>query len=131
MRAVLDANPRYAGKRLRRGWVLNIPISKSMPQVALARASEDPTYDVGEKIVHRVRRGETLQRIAATYRTTVANLRRWNNLSGATIRPGQRLIAYYGERGSGPRPDTYRVKNHLVDAMSARENRGVSISSIA
>ena len=105
VRAVLDANPRYAGKRLRRGWVLNIPISKSMPQVALARASEDPTYDVGEKIVHRVRRGETLQRIAATYRTTVANLRRWNNLSGATIRPGQRLIAYYGERGSGPRPD--------------------------
>src|SRR3989442_1445513 len=105
VRAVLDANPRYAGKRLRRGWVLNIPISKSMPQVALARASEDPTYDVGEKIVHRVRRGETLQRIAAAYRTTVANLRRWNNLSGATIRPGQRLIAYYGERGSGPRPD--------------------------
>ena len=105
VRAVLDANPRYAGKRLRRGMVLNIPISNTTPQVALARASEDPTYEMGEKIVHRVRKGETLQRIAATYRTTIANLKRWNSLSGTTIRPGQRLIAYYGEKGNGPHPD--------------------------
>src|SRR5262245_2625613 len=105
VRAVLDANPRYAGKRLRRGWVLNIPISKNTPQVALAAASEDPTFEMGEKVVHRVRKGETLQRIAAKYRTTIANLKRWNNLGNATIRPGQRLVAYYGERGSGPRVD--------------------------
>ncbi len=105
VRAVLDANPRYAGKRLRRGMVLNIPISKSTPQVALAAASEDPTFDMGEKVVHRVRKGETLQQIAAKYRTTIANLRRWNSLNGTTIRPGQRLVAYYGEKGNGPRPD--------------------------
>jgi len=105
VRAVLDANPRYAGKRLRRGMVLNIPISKSVPQVALAAASEDPTFDMGEKVVHRVRNGETLQSIAAKYRTTVANLKRWNSLGGSTIHPGQRLTAYYGEKGSGPRPE--------------------------
>jgi membrane-bound lytic murein transglycosylase D len=105
VRAVLDANPRLAGKRLRRGMVLNIPISKSMPQVSLAAASEDPTFDMGEKVVHRVRKGETLQQIAAKYRTTIANLRRWNSLNGTTIRPGQRLVAYYGEKGNGPRPD--------------------------
>jgi len=119
VRAVLDANPRYAGKRLRRGWVLNIPISKSMPQLALAAASEDPTFEMGEKIVHRVRRGETLQRIAAKYRTTIANLKRWNNLGGATIRPGQRLIAYYGERGSGPRQDQ-DVPNAAVSVSGGR-----------
>jgi len=105
VRAVLDANPRYAGKRLRRGMVLNIPISKGVPQVALAAASEDPTFDMGEKVVHRVRKGETLQSIASRYRTTVANLKRWNSLARATIHPGQRLIAYYGEKGNGPRPD--------------------------
>jgi membrane-bound lytic murein transglycosylase D len=103
VRALLDANPRYIGKRLRRGVVLNIPISKSTPQVALARASENPTYDQGERIVHRVRRGETLQAISARYRTTIPNLKRWNNLNGTLIRPGQRLVAYYGEKGSGPR----------------------------
>ncbi|MEK7282558.1 MAG: LysM peptidoglycan-binding domain-containing protein, partial [Acidobacteriota bacterium] len=103
VRALLDANPRYIGKRLRRGVVLNIPISKSTPQVALARASENPTYDQGERIVHRVRRGETLQAISARYRTTIPNLKRWNHLNGTLIRPGQRLVAYYGEKGSGPR----------------------------
>jgi peptidoglycan lytic transglycosylase D len=105
VRAVLDANPGFAGKRLRRGMVLNIPISKSTPQVSLAAASEDPTFDMGEKIVHRVRKGETLQQIAARYRTTIANLRRWNNLNGSTIHAGQRLVAYYGEKGNGPHPD--------------------------
>ncbi|MEK7798743.1 MAG: LysM peptidoglycan-binding domain-containing protein, partial [Acidobacteriota bacterium] len=103
VRALLDANPRYIGKRLRRGVVLNIPMSKSTPQVALARASENPTYDQGERIVHRVRRGETLQAISARYRTTIPNLKRWNHLNGTLIRPGQRLVAYYGEKGSGPR----------------------------
>jgi len=102
VRALLDANPRYIGKRLRRGVVLNIPISKSTPQVALARASENPTYDQGEKIVHRVRRGETLQSISARYRTTIPNLKRWNRMNGTLIRPGQRLVAYYGEKGNGP-----------------------------
>lgn len=102
VRALLDANPRYIGKRLRRGVVLNIPISKSTPQVALTSASENPTYDQGERIVHRVRRGETLQAISARYRTTIPNLKRWNNLNGTLIRPGQRLVAYYGEKGNGP-----------------------------
>src|SRR3989442_15419586 len=103
VRALLDANPRYVGKRLRRGMVLNVPISRSTPQVALAAASEDPTFEPGEKIVHRVRRGDTLQSIAARYRTTVANLKRWNNLTSPLLHPGQRLVAYYGEKGSGPR----------------------------
>src|SRR3989454_766159 len=69
--------------------------------------------------LHEVRPGETLQRIAAKYRTTVANLKRWNNLGGAAIRPGQRLIAYYGERGSGPREDQ-DVPNAAVSVSGGR-----------
>ncbi len=40
---------------------------------------------------HRVRRGETLASIAAVYGATIAELRRWNRLGSAAIRPGQRL----------------------------------------
>jgi membrane-bound lytic murein transglycosylase D len=105
-RALLDANPRYAGKRLRRGNIINVPLVKGTPELALARASQNPTYEGGERIVHRVHRGETLQAIARMYRTTVANLKRWNRLNGSLIRPGQRLVLYYGERGDGPRGDT-------------------------
>ncbi|MGH7753136.1 MAG: LysM peptidoglycan-binding domain-containing protein, partial [Gemmatimonadales bacterium] len=53
----------------------------------------------GEKIVHRVRRGETLYRIARRYRTTVDSIRRWNGLgSSSLLRPGRRLIVYYRMR---------------------------------
>jgi membrane-bound lytic murein transglycosylase D len=104
VRAMIDANPRYAGRPLRRGTVLNVPLSGGTPQLALARASADrPSYEPGERIVHRVRRGENLQRIAWKYRTTVGNLKRWNGLNGSIIRPGQRLVAYYAEKGDGPR----------------------------
>ena len=134
VRALLDANPRYVGKRLRRGVVLNIPISKSTPQVALAAASGDPTFEPGEKIVHRVRRGDTLQSIAARYRTTVANLKRWNNLASPILHPGQRLVAYYGEKGNGPRQYDEAV-NAAVSVNGGRleykVQEGDTVTSIA
>ncbi|MFO7977369.1 MAG: LysM peptidoglycan-binding domain-containing protein [Bacteroidales bacterium] len=42
--------------------------------------------------VHVVRRGETLGAIARRYRISLTNLKRWNNISGTTIHPGQRLV---------------------------------------
>ncbi len=134
VRALLDANPKYVGKRLRRGMVLNVPISKTTPQVALAAASEDPTFEPGEKIVHRVRRGDTLQSISARYRTTVANLKRWNSLSSPILHPGQRLTAYYGEKGSGPRQYDEAV-NAAVSVSGGRleykVQEGDTLTSIA
>jgi membrane-bound lytic murein transglycosylase D len=132
LRALLDANPRYAGRALRRGQILNVPLVNGTPQLALAKAVQNPTYEPGERIVHRVRKGENLQRIAYRYRTTVANLKRWNRLHGTLIRPGQRLIAYYGEKGDGPR---YADRNAAVSVMGGRmEYRvqaGDTLTSIA
>ena len=45
-----------------------------------------------EKRYHTVRRGESLGAIAQRHRITVAQLKRLNNLSGTTIRPGQKLV---------------------------------------
>jgi membrane-bound lytic murein transglycosylase D len=45
-----------------------------------------------EKRYHTVRRGESLGTIAQRHRTTVAQLKRLNNISGTTIRPGQKLV---------------------------------------
>lgn len=107
LRALLDANPRYRPRRLPRGAMLVVPLSggvtPGMLQASSSAAREDhPRYEPGERVVHRVRRGETLQKIARKYRTNVRNLKRWNKVSGSTIYPGQRLVAYYGERGRGP-----------------------------
>ena len=45
----------------------------------------------GSMITHTVRSGETLGGIARKYRTTVSNIKRWNNLRSDMIRVGQKL----------------------------------------
>ena len=54
----------------------------------------------GERIVYRVQSGDYLGRIASRHRCTVAQIKRWNNLSSNNIRVGQRLVIYRG--GSAP-----------------------------
>lgn len=44
--------------------------------------------------VHVVKSGETLGKIAAKYKCTVTDLKKWNNLSSTTIKVGQRLKVY-------------------------------------
>lgn len=56
--------------------------------------SAEPT-----RIVHRVKRGETLSHIALKYGVSVRNIQRWNGI-GTKIREGQRLAIY--TNGSGP-----------------------------
>ena len=48
-------------------------------------------------IVHRVKRGDTLFSLARLYRTTVASLKRWNDLRSNTILVGQRLTIWTGQ----------------------------------
>ena len=51
------------------------------------------------KVIHRVKRGDTLYSIAKRYDTTVDELKEWNRLRGSAIQIGQRLTII---RDSGP-----------------------------
>src|SRR5699024_974682 len=74
----------------RQGIGLLVPISKAEPfQLALAAA--DPAQLVRHQW-YRVRRGDTLSRIARAHGTNVASLRRANDLRGNRILVGQRLV---------------------------------------
>jgi membrane-bound lytic murein transglycosylase D len=54
----------------------------------------------GHRVTYVVQRGDTLSGIARTLRVSVSSLRDWNDLSSkATIKPGQRLVAYV-QRGT-------------------------------
>lgn len=55
--------------------------------LAVAQATE-------EKIVHRVKRGESLFAIAKRYGTTVSSLQSWNRIRGSAIQVGQRIIIF-------------------------------------
>ena len=50
----------------------------------------------GERIVYRVKSGDYLGKIATNHGTTVAKIKKWNNLKTNDIRVGQRLIIYRG-----------------------------------
>lgn len=54
----------------------------------------------GVRIIHKVKDGEYLGRIASKYNVSVAKIKKWNNLKSDNIRVGQKLVIYRG--GSGP-----------------------------
>lgn len=56
----------------------------------LARNDAGSTYGK-DKIVYKVKSGDVLGSIALRHNVSVANLKKWNNLSSNTIRIGQRL----------------------------------------
>jgi membrane-bound lytic murein transglycosylase D len=57
----------------------------SVPQVRRTSASAPPTY-------YKVKRGDTLSKIARLFDTSVAKLKSWNRLRGNTITAGSRLV---------------------------------------
>jgi LysM repeat protein len=76
------------------------------PAVDVAVASQPITVppvakveSAPEKIIHRVKRGDTLFSIARRYDTTVEELKEWNRLRSSAIQIGQRLTIF---RESGP-----------------------------
>ena len=56
----------------------------------LSRNSVGSTFG-RDRIVHRVRSGDVLGKIAMRYHVRVSDIRKWNRLSGNLIRVGQRL----------------------------------------
>lgn len=63
-------------------------------ETAITKIKETGGSETGGRIVHRVKKGETLGGIASRYHTSVANIKRWNGLRNNTIQVGQRLVIY-------------------------------------
>lgn len=59
------------------------------------KAEEEEEFeDMDDRLVHRVRGGESLGLIGEKYGVSVRQIQNWNGLRGTTIRVGQRLIIY-------------------------------------
>jgi len=107
-----DANYLSTRAQLRAGQQLVIPRA---PRLVLAARHQEPATRLAARrtdavrvsavsepavdaqparIVHRVKRGETLSSIARLYRTSVVALKEWNRLRGNKIQAGQRLTVF-------------------------------------
>ncbi len=69
----------------------------------------------GERIIHKVRSGEVLGKIALRYRCSVSQIKRWNNLRSDNIRIGQRLVIY---RGGAARATSAKTASSATSSKS-------------
>ena len=81
----------------------------------------------GERIVYRVQSGDYLGRIASRHRCTVAQIKRWNNLTSNNIRVGQRLVIYRG--GSAPASASSSSSKSSTASTSASSAPAVTASA--
>jgi membrane-bound lytic murein transglycosylase D len=88
------ANPHVQPRRMRIGQQLTVPVSPAA-QRTLSRAEPRPAAPAAAtsgSARYTVRAGDTLWAIAQRHGTSVADLRRWNDLSGTIVRVGQELL---------------------------------------
>lgn len=90
--ALKKANPTLNPARLRPGTPIQIPAATAAKDSSLgSAASSKPMASVTSGKTHRVKRGETLARIARRYGVSVPAIRTANNLPSDLIRAGQKL----------------------------------------
>src|SRR5271170_3136318 len=82
------------------------------------------------RLVHyRVVRGDTLEGIAERFDVSVAQLKRWNNIGGASVPRGSRLKIYAG--GSGDDSSRGGAVKSAVHAVGSGNGGGVAVRNVA
>jgi membrane-bound lytic murein transglycosylase D len=82
----------------------------------LAKTSEGSTYG-RDRIVHRVKSGDVLGSIAMRYHVRVADIRKWNNISGNKIRVNQRLNIWLKVPAGGVPTTVAATKTKVVTPL--------------
>jgi membrane-bound lytic murein transglycosylase D len=99
VQAIMSANNISDPRRLRPGQVLIVPLS---PGYKPRYETPADSYTQGEKLVHTVRRGDSLYKIALRYGTSVNSIAAWNKMDVyKPIHPGDKLTVYARTRAKG------------------------------
>lgn len=117
-------------KRLAPGTPVLVPspdvlaTARDVPNPSIERYG--PSAGRGGRLVHVVRRGESLGSIARRYRTSVAALQRVNGLRRTVVYPGQSIIVSRRAGGSraGARRATTKAKSSRAGTTAPATKRG-------
>jgi len=77
----------------------------------------------GRTVIHRVKKGETLVKVANRYGVTVSELKSWNKLKGGKLGNGQRLRIYLGPVVSDTQQSSSRQERSAADNDNQSTNR--------
>jgi len=85
--------------KLSAGHSLLVPMPDNVDESNLDETWDNPEFSrpnnfYGTRIVHRIRRGDTLSTIARRYGVSVRGIKAWNSLRSSHIRAGGRLVIY-------------------------------------
>ena len=90
-----------------------------------------PTAPAAVRLVHyRVVRGDTLEGIAERFDVSVAQLKRWNNIHGASVPRGSRLKIYAGGSGDAS-PRSASAAKSVVHPVASNGGAAVSVHNVA
>ena len=93
----LDSNLLIARAEELRADIPVVQTSDSKPEQKQAEAKPEQKKEEAPqatRVVYRVRKGDTLSKIAGQFRVSVNEIRKWNNMKNSLIRIGQRLTLY-------------------------------------
>lgn len=126
--ALLDLNRMDAPKKLKRGVKLAVSYTPSM-----ASTVEKVSREEGERLTHKVRKGDTVWGIAKDFGVTPKELLAWNSLGKkASIKPGDTLIVSrpgFPEEYASRSSQRYTVTRGDTISSIAR-SKGVSIRNL-
>ncbi|KAB2917001.1 MAG: transglycosylase SLT domain-containing protein [Bacteroidetes bacterium] len=57
-------------------------------------SKEEEAEYLSKRVVHKVRKGETLVKIAKKYGVKTSDLKAWNIIKGNSVKPGKKLVVY-------------------------------------
>lgn len=96
--------------------------------------NDEPSYSSSgkRKIVHHVKRGEVLGRIAQKYHVSAADIRKWNHLRGNTIRSGQKLAIWVKGKPVSPSrlasaQTTYKTNSTSVEQTTSSSSKAIPV----
>ena len=89
--AIMRANGLRKSSYIKAGWTLKVPARGTYVAARPARAASEKAGHPGGTLSYRVRKGDSLWRIANRYGTTVNAIQSLNNLKSTRLREGQIL----------------------------------------